>query len=162
MSQDGDSIESQEGASTHEVQNGNSIDVEEEGSAPEVHMAMNLSLPPPESLDLSGGNVAANWKKFKQKWMNYEIATGINSKESATRVAALLPIIGNDAINVFNTFTWDDEGDDKKIDKVLLQDRKIWNGRTNDFSESCSWIFSLLCNIRKENNIYFIHSFIHN
>ena len=42
---------------------------------------------------------------------------------------------------------------------VVTQERKIWNGRTNDFSESCPWIFSLLCKTRKENNIYFIHPF---
>ena len=50
-----------------------------------------------------------------------EIATGISSKDSATRVATLLTVIGNDAIDVFNTLTWDEEGDDKKIEKVLLK-----------------------------------------
>ena len=70
---------------------------------------------------MSGGNISANWKKFKQKYTNYEIATGISSKDSATRVATLLTVIGNDAIDVFNTLTWDEEGDDKKIEKVLLK-----------------------------------------
>ena len=49
--------------------------VEDEENTPE--MAMHLGLPPPEALDLSGGNISANWKKFKQKYTNYEIATGI-------------------------------------------------------------------------------------
>lgn len=79
-------------------------------------MAMHLRLPEP--LNLSGGNISANWKKFKQKYVNYEIATGISSKDSATRVATLLTVIGNDAIDVFNTLTWDEEGDDKKIEKI--------------------------------------------
>ena len=43
---------------------------------------------------------------------------------------------------------------------VVTQDRKIWNGRMHDFSESCPWILSFLCKTRKENNIYFIHPFI--
>ncbi|XP_068726162.1 phosphatidylinositol phosphatase PTPRQ-like [Montipora capricornis] len=80
-------------------------------------MAMHFGLLPPEPFDLSGGNISENWKKFKQKFTNYEIATGINKKESATRVATLLTVIGNDAIDVFNTITWDAEGDDTKIDK---------------------------------------------
>ena len=84
-------------------------------------MAMQLGLPPPEPLNLSGGNISANWKKFKQKYTNYEIVTGISSKDSSTRVATLLTVIGNDAIDVFNTPTWDEEGDDKKIEKVLLK-----------------------------------------
>ena len=82
-------------------------------------MTMHFGLPPPEPLDLSGGNISENWKKFKQKFTNYEIATGINKKESATRKATLLKVIGNDAIDVFNTITWDAEGDDTKIDKVI-------------------------------------------
>lgn len=82
-------------------------------------MALHLGLPPPEPLDLSGGNVSENWRKFKQKYTNYEIATRVNTKESATREATLLTVIGNNAIDVFNTLTWDAEGDDKKIDIVL-------------------------------------------
>ena len=68
-------------------------------------MAMHFGLPPPEPLDLSGGNISKNWKKCKQKFTYYEIATGINKKESAIRVATLLTIIGNDTIDVFNTIT---------------------------------------------------------
>ena len=67
------------------------IQAEDEENADEntPEMAMHLSLPPPEPLDLSGGNISANWKKFKQRYANYEIATGISSKDSATRVATL-------------------------------------------------------------------------
>ena len=101
---------------TEEIQQ---LPVEDEENTPE--MAMQLGLPPPEPLDLSGGNISANWKKFKQKYTNYEIATGISSKDSSTRVATLLTVIGNDAIDVFNTLTWDEEGDDNKIEKVLLK-----------------------------------------
>ena len=81
------------------------LQVEDEQNTPE--MAMHLGLPPPEALDLSGGNISANWKKFKQKYANYEITTGISSKDSAIRVATLLTVIGNDAIDVFNTVIWD-------------------------------------------------------
>ena len=51
-------------------------------------MSFHLGLPSPEPLDLRGGNFSENLKKFKQKYKNYEIATGINMEESATRVAA--------------------------------------------------------------------------
>lgn len=84
-------------------------------------MAMQFGLPPPEPLNLSGGNICENWKKFKQKYNNYEIATGINKKDDATRVATLLTVIGNEAIDVFNTLSWDEEGDEQKIEKVLLK-----------------------------------------
>ena len=83
-------------------------------------MAMHLGLPPPEALDLSGGNISTNWKKFKKKYTNYEIATGISSKDSSARVATLLTVIGNDAIDVFSTLTWNEEGGDKKIGIVEI------------------------------------------
>ena len=82
-------------------------------------MAFHLGLSSSEPLDPRGGNVSENWKKFKQKYTNYEIATRINTKESATRVATMLTVIGNDAIDVFNTLTGYAEGGDKNIDKVL-------------------------------------------
>lgn len=92
-----------------------------------TEMAMHLGLP----LKLSEGNISANWKKFKQKYVTYEIATGISSKYSATRVATLLTVIGNDAIDVFNTLTWDEEGDEKKIEKVLLKFEKPCEPKKN-------------------------------
>ena len=80
---------------------------------------MNQGLPPPQSLELNSGNISTNWKKFKQRYLNYEIATGINEKNNATRVAAFLIVVGNEALDVYDTLIWDNEGDDKKIDKVL-------------------------------------------
>ena len=59
----------------------------------------------PEPLDQRGKKVSENWKKFEQKYTNDEIATGINTKESTTRVATLLTVIANDAIDVFNALT---------------------------------------------------------
>ena len=44
---------------------------------------------------------------------------------------------------------------------VVTQVRKIWNGRTNDFSESYTWIFSLLCK-DTERKQYIPLSSIHN
>ena len=75
-------------------------------------MAMRLGRPPPEPLDLSGGNISV-----KQKLPNYEIANGISSKISGNRVPTLLAVIGNIGTGVFNTLTWNEEGNDKKIEK---------------------------------------------
>ena len=44
---------------------------------------------------------------------------------------------------------------------VVTQVRKIWNGRTNDFSESYTCIFSFLCK-DGERKQYIPHSSIHN
>ena len=57
--------------------------------------------------------------------------------------------------NIHFLFYW--RGDQRT---GVTQDRKICNGKTNDFKESCLWIFLLLWKTRKENNTYFIHLFI--
>ena len=46
-------------------------------------------------------------------------------EESATRVATLQTVICNDAIDVFNTLTWDTEGDDKKNRQSIGETRGI-------------------------------------
>ena len=75
---------------------------------------MQLGLPPPEPLDFSGGNISVNRQKFKQK--------NTNKREGqCTQGSNISTVTGNDAIGVFNTVTWDEEGEDKKIDKVLLE-----------------------------------------
>ena len=84
---------------------------------------MHFGLIPPQTLDLNTGNISANWKKLKQMYLKSQlrntVATGISEKEDATRVATLLTVIGNEALDVYDTFVWATVGDDKKIAKVL-------------------------------------------
>ena len=56
-------------------------------------------------MQLHQGNTDQKWKKFKQKWNNYEIATGVAKKDKPTRVATLLTVIGEEAVDVYNTVT---------------------------------------------------------
>ena len=76
----------------------------------------------------NGDAVRSSTRSFRLKWRKhigqleevqteickFETAAGISWKDSATRVATLLTAIGNDAIDVFNTLTWGEEGDEKK------------------------------------------------
>ena len=71
---------------------------------------------PPHPLQLSKGNSSQNWKRFKQKWTN-----GIFRKENQVRVATFLTVIGDEALDLYNAFTWDSADDKIKIDKVLEQ-----------------------------------------
>lgn len=63
-------------------------------------------LPPPSSLVLTG-NVAENWRKFKQRFEVYLEATGANVKSQKTQTSVLLHVIGEEAVEIYNTFTWD-------------------------------------------------------
>ena len=98
-------------------------------------MATSLGLPPPEPLKILEGNTSIKWKKFKQKWTNYEIATGVEEKENPTRVVTFLTVIGEEAVDVYNTFTWATAGDNLKIDKVLEKFDAFCNPRKNTIYE---------------------------
>ena len=78
-------------------------------------MATNLSQPAP--LDLSG-NVAENWKRFKQRFELYNVASGTSTKDEKLQTSLLLHVIGDTALDIYNTFTFD-RGDELKLGKVL-------------------------------------------
>ena len=59
------------------------------------------------------------------------MATGLNTKEEDVQVATLLTVIGEDAREVYSTFTWDAEGDCQKIDEVLQKFQAYTQPRKN-------------------------------
>ena len=61
--------------------------------------------PPPPQLDFTG-NVADNWKKFKQRFELYIEAGEKTTASDKTKNAILLTVAGAEAIDVFNTFTF--------------------------------------------------------
>ena len=74
----------------------------------------------PEPLSLQG-NLADNWRRWKQRFQLYNImtASGKNEKSDEVKTATLLHLAGPDALEVFNTFSFETPGDEKKVDKVL-------------------------------------------
>ena len=85
-------------------------------------MASGYNLPAPQALDLQEANVAEKWKKFQIAWDNYSLATELGKKEQKVQVTTLLTIIGEEARDLFSTFTsvtWADKGDKSKSKPVL-------------------------------------------
>lgn len=72
---------------------------------------------PPSQLDFSG-NVSENLRKFKQRFNLFLEATGKTKEDGKTQVAILLNLIGEDGIEVFNTFKLEEE--DAKDIKIVL------------------------------------------
>ena len=95
-------------------------------------MAKNLH--PPEKLALSG-NLKDNFRKIKQQFEIYITAAGIKDKAADVQCATLLHVIGPDPIEIFNTFKWDEvgdeAGDDKKVYKILGKYEKYCNPQCN-------------------------------
>lgn len=73
-----------------------------------------------------------NGRSSKWPGQTTRLATEIDKKPEAVQVATLLTVIGEEAREVFSTFTeWDSEGDNKKINPVLQQFEKYCQPRKN-------------------------------
>ena len=72
----------------------------------------------PEPLPLQG-NLADNGRRWKQRFELYMIASGKNEKSDEVKTATLLHLAGPDALEVYNTFSFESPGDEKKLQKVL-------------------------------------------
>ncbi len=88
-------------------------------------------LPVPQPLEIHDAQAAEKWKRFKRAWTNYSLATGLNEKAEEVQVATLLTVIGEEAREVFATFTWTTAGDESKINKVLEKLEQYCQPRRN-------------------------------
>ena len=83
-------------------------------------MATGYALPPPAPLEIHDSNASEKWKRFKLAWRNYALATELTEKSEAVQVATLLTVIGEEAREVYSTFSgWENDEDQNKIEPVL-------------------------------------------
>ena len=59
------------------------------------------------------GNLTENWRKWKQRWSLYAKASGAEEKDEATQCAIFLHTIGEEALEVYDTFTFNETEQDK-------------------------------------------------
>ena len=75
------------------------------------------SIRQPDELVLAG-NIAENWRKFKQEFELYLVATGLDTKTSKQKIALLLHVARKKSIEVYNTFSFTEE-EDGDFDSVI-------------------------------------------
>lgn len=80
--------------------------------------AIQSNLPVPSRLD-TRGNITENWKRWKQVWDPFEIASRLNQQENQRRVATFITCIGSDALEVYNSLPFEREDDKMVMSKVL-------------------------------------------
>lgn len=91
---------------------------------------MEAALRPPPILSFDG-NIAENWKKWKQKFELYLLAARLDTKPENRQVAVLLHTIGEEALDKFNTFGLSDE-DSKKLAKVIEAFERYCTPKANE------------------------------
>lgn len=77
------------------------------------------------------GNVSENWKRWKQKLLLYLDATDKADKPDKTKIAILLHLIGDEGLEIFNTFQFANEEDEKKFAEVVKKFDEYCTPRTN-------------------------------
>ena len=75
----------------------------------------------PEPLNLKG-NLSENWRRWKQRFKLYLETSGISDKEEKTKAANFLHVARTEALEVYNTFTWDMDGDNMNYLQWWIQD----------------------------------------
>ena len=92
----------------------------------------NIPFPPKLKLE---GNLAANWKRYRRVWDNYEIASDLIKQPKAKRTATLLTCIGPDALEIVDGLPFDTEDERTDIDAVLDKLETFCIGETNETYE---------------------------
>ncbi|XP_061193379.1 uncharacterized protein K02A2.6-like [Saccostrea echinata] len=87
-------------------------------------------LNPPPILSLEG-NLKENWRKFEQLFQIYLTASGMDDKEDKLKTNILLHLIGPDAVEIYNTFEFEDARNKLKLKPVLDKFKEYCNPRKN-------------------------------
>jgi len=85
---------------------------------------------PPRELIISG-NLSENWRRFEQQFDIYMTASGLSEKSDEQQAMTLLHVAGPDALDIYNGFQWETEGDQKKLAKVKEQYQEYCNPKKN-------------------------------
>ena len=81
---------------------------------------------------LSLENRGESWKQFKREWKFYEIASKISKEEDEVGIAALMNVIGREGMDLFDTFQWQANEDERKFEEVLRKFDENCLPRTNE------------------------------
>ena len=106
------------------------------------------NVPVPPKIELSG-NLANNWKQWKQVWSAYELVTRLNEQTDEYRVAAFITCIGPKALTIHNGLLFQSEDEKKNLAEILelwesyclgktniIYERYCFNNRNQDAGES--------------------------
>lgn len=84
----------------------------------------------PNGLKLDG-NLSMNLTKFLQRFKLCLVATGANEKSDAVQTLVFLHVIGEQALEIYNTFKFDNEGDELKLELVKKKFTECCHPRKN-------------------------------
>ncbi|KAK4886738.1 hypothetical protein RN001_003009 [Aquatica leii] len=82
------------------------------------------------------GNISNNWEKYKHKFLLYLEASEKNAKPDKLKVALLLNLMGDESIDIFNTFQYAENETKDNFEVVLKKFDEYCKPRKNVVFES--------------------------
>ena len=98
-----------------------------------VNLTMAESIRQPDELVIAG-NIAENWRKFKQEFESYMLAAGYDTKPPKQKIALLLHVARKQTIEVYNTFSFTAE-EEGKYESVIEEFSAYCNPKKNEIYE---------------------------
>ena len=92
--------------------------------------------PLPPRLDLTTGNVAENYKKWKRQVEVYLAASGGADKSKEVQVAIILSCGGPNILEIYDQFTWENGNDKNDPEKLFEKLQSYCNPRSSEVLES--------------------------
>ena len=81
------------------------------------------------------GNMAENWKLWKQMWSNYMVTARLDTQLPAYKVALFLHCIGVDALKIYNGFQIDSPEDRNDLANIIQKFSEFTIGELNETFE---------------------------
>ena len=82
------------------------------------------------------GNVADDWKQFKQVWKNYSIITNLSAQSEEYQVALFLHCIGPKALKIYNGMQFANDEERGSLATILEKFDEFTIGEVNETYES--------------------------
>ena len=83
------------------------------------------------------GDLTSNWEFFKQRWDDYEIATGLRNQESQVRLATLRSMMGRECLQILKNLGLSEEQFCSVVE-VLSTLQRYFRPQKNVVSENAS------------------------
>ena len=77
----------------------------------------------------TSGNIAENWKLFRQRWENLVILSGLDERSDRFQVATFLSLIDDDALEVYNRLQFGTPEQDRSVSEIIAQFNAILHRR---------------------------------
>ena len=83
----------------------------------------------------TAGNVAENWKLFKQRWRNHGILTELGTYDDKYQVAMFVSMIDDDALKVYNGFQFSTAEENRTVAEIIAEFDSYALGVSNETYE---------------------------